>query len=154
MEQPISFLRRVRNIRLLVRTGATNNGSLKNFNEKSWCPQNWKYGRTVQLRLWRNGKVLEKALGKLRGASWGVYWCFRQSRRVHRRFPAINASSETPSFFSHGWLIAHSPIARSPPSATLCAAALLLCSQCTPHHASAPPLETSVVGSPGTRTGV
>ena len=38
--------------------------------------------------------MLEKALGKLRGGSWGVYRCFWQSRRVNRGF-----SPESSQFF-------------------------------------------------------
>lgn len=43
--------------------------SLKIFDEKSRCPRNWKHVRTavVQLRLRRNGKMLNRALGKKYG---------------------------------------------------------------------------------------
>ncbi|MEP5238235.1 MAG: hypothetical protein ABJQ38_04725 [Flavobacteriaceae bacterium] len=47
MELPITFSGGSE-IRLLVRTGARNSGSSRIFDEKSRCPQNWKYGRTEQ----------------------------------------------------------------------------------------------------------
>ena len=70
-EQPISFPRRVKNEAVCQNRGQ-NNGYLKFFlNEKSWCPQNWKIrmnssSNPTTRRLWRNGNVPEKALGKLR----------------------------------------------------------------------------------------
>ena len=59
-----------------------------------------------QTRLWRNGKLLQKALGKLRGASWRVYGCFWPSRRAKRVFSAKKLSSWSPKIISHNrWLL-------------------------------------------------
>ena len=55
---------------MFVRTGAITNGSLKIFGGKISFPQNWHHARTVTLRLWRNGKLLKKALAKLRKRAW------------------------------------------------------------------------------------
>ena len=67
---------------------------MDNFHEKSLCPQDWQYRRTaVQLRLWKKKKILKTALGKLIGASCGVYRCFLQLRLVNR---GKNNSSESP----------------------------------------------------------
>ena len=54
-----------------------------------------------QTRLWRNGKLLQKALGKLRGASWRVYGCFWPSRWAKRVFSAKELSSWSPKIISH-----------------------------------------------------
>ena len=46
--------------------------------------ENWLAAPKIKPSLWRNGKLFKKALGKLRGASWGVYRGFLPSRRVNR----------------------------------------------------------------------
>ena len=92
LPQPTSFVWRVKN--KIVRTRARNSGGiLKGLGGKSSCPQNWQFGRTVKLRLWRNGKLFKKALEKLRGASWGIYRCFSPSRRVNYGFSAKRPGS-------------------------------------------------------------
>ena len=93
LAQTIRCLWRVKN--MIVRTGARNHGYSLIFWQKSECPQNWQHGQTVK-RLWRNGKLLQKALGKLRGASWRVYGCFWPSRRVKRVFSAKKKQFQEP----------------------------------------------------------
>ena len=96
--QPLRFPRRFRF--LIVRTGARNHGSFADF---------WVRIRrsselatyTVKLRLSRNGKLLQKTLGKLRGASWRVYGCFWPSCRVKRVFSAKTLRSWSPKIISH-----------------------------------------------------
>ena len=71
------------------------------FYKSPSCPQNWQHGQTDKLTtLERNRKLLQKALGKLRGASWRVH-----SRgvfdRVKRVFSAKKLSSWSPKIISH-----------------------------------------------------